>query len=378
MKRFVAVVAACVLASASSLAAGQADTWSGRGLRAESPDTIPADFRGRITYSGTYQADVTSSRGRTRQLSGGYTIEISYDGSAISGRYSGTGGMNPGSITGTRSGTRCRTLDTQSGMTNEAECTRTRFAVVARAQGAQNSSIARIEATATRFVDAAEEARQQRAAAAASAERAQIRQAEAQRATRAETARIAAMPRANAAQTRMLSDAIGQDSRSWRRNRYDAGSLSNVRISGNGMLRGDYTYNGGERGWLEGRIASGRVQCIQYHDTSGCAPVRVASAAAPSGTGNRPNWSESNNLPQARQITRCVRITAYTLTSYSERFGQLGSSYEEQLQNSCDSDEALTQTCTLFGRPSPPAQVIIPARSHNVQYNRSCIYSRGR
>ena len=282
MKQFGVIFAACALASASGAAAGQADTWSGRGLRAESQDVIPPDFRGRITYSGSYEAEVTSNRGRTRPFSGAYTIEISYDGSAISGRYSGTGGMSSGSITGTRSGTRCRTLDTQSGMTNEAECTRTRFAVVARAQGPRNTSIARVEATATRFVDAAVEAQQQRVAAAEAAERRRVQEAQAQREAAAEARRIAALPRASATHARLLAAAIEQDSQSWALDRYVRGSLNNVRIWGSGggetVVRGDFTYVDGRQGWIRGRIAGGQVLAIQYQNTFGYAAVRVPGA----------------------------------------------------------------------------------------------------
>lgn len=85
---------------------------------------------------------------------------------------------------------------------------------------------------------------------------------------------------ASAAQSRLLASAIRQDSYSWIVNEYDNGSLRDVQIidSKNGVItiRGDYTFNQGENGWIAAQIVNNNVSCIYYWDTSYCNPVRKA------------------------------------------------------------------------------------------------------
>lgn len=68
-------------------------------------------------------------------------------------------------------------------------------------------------------------------------------------------------------------DAVVQlDSRSWVFNRYDIGSMSNVRVrdgDAGSEAQGDYTYNGGTPGWVRVRFSGEDIQCIEYHDFAG-------------------------------------------------------------------------------------------------------------
>ena len=110
----------------------------------------------------------------------------------------------------------------------------------------------RFEAEATQFVDARVEEEQRRLAAAEAAGRA-----------RAAAAAYAALPNAGAALTRRLDGFVQTDSRGWAFNRYDAGSIANVKIiegsirSGNFVMQGYYSYNGGSRGWVMAKMAGG-------------------------------------------------------------------------------------------------------------------------
>lgn len=118
---------------------------------ASQDDSIPADFSGRISYSGTHQGTISGPRPQTR--SGAYTLELEIDGSALRGRYSGTGGMTAGTVSGTRSGSRCRLTDDRYGTVTEALCTRTRFSGDANVRSGGTAISIRLEARAVRLVE---------------------------------------------------------------------------------------------------------------------------------------------------------------------------------------------------------------------------------
>jgi hypothetical protein len=76
----------------------------------------------------------------------------------------------------------------------------------------------------------------------------------------------------------MVERAVRQDSGAWLMNRYDRGSISNVRVAertgGSTTLRAEYTYNGGSSGWVLARVVEGRVDCLGYWDMGGCTSIR--------------------------------------------------------------------------------------------------------
>ena len=147
---------AALSVACGSLALATPAAAQGRyGAWAAESDAIPANFRGQISYSGTHQGQLVAAR-RTREYSGHYNLELEINGSTLRGRYSGTGGINSGTVSGTRTGNRCRLTDDRWGTVTEAECTRSRFAGTARSpQVAQRQTRMNIDARATRVVDAA-------------------------------------------------------------------------------------------------------------------------------------------------------------------------------------------------------------------------------
>lgn len=163
--------------SISTLCRGADGVWRPRQAQ-RSPDALSPDFRGRVSYSGTHRGEATipgppvrrltardiirsATGGRTRQYSGSYSLEVQFDGDRVTGRYSGTGGVNSGSFTGTRSGDRCSIRDDSGKSAMEAECSATRFAGTAKsARGVSPSFSIIIETRATRVVDAAREREQ--------------------------------------------------------------------------------------------------------------------------------------------------------------------------------------------------------------------------
>jgi hypothetical protein len=84
-----------------------------------------------------------------------------------------------------------------------------------------------------------------------------------------------------------LDGFVTTDSRGWAFNRYDAGSMTNVKIidgsakSGNYVMQGYYTYNGGSRGWVMAKMAAGKLDCIQFWDAViGCRGIRTPEQGA--------------------------------------------------------------------------------------------------
>lgn len=68
----------------------------------------------------------------------------------------------------------------------------------------------------------------------------------------------------------ILDRYVLEDSKGWMFNRYDAGSMTNVKYKTQGkdmqIVRGYYTYNGGNSGWVEVEVVGGEVQCFRYWD----------------------------------------------------------------------------------------------------------------
>jgi hypothetical protein len=68
---------------------------------------------------------------------------------------------------------------------------------------------------------------------------------------------------------------IAHDASSWIMNRYDRGSMKNMKIvesSNQGRTKivyGEYTYNGGMSGWVRARFVDTKLQCLEFWDFSG-------------------------------------------------------------------------------------------------------------
>lgn len=83
-----------------------------------------------------------------------------------------------------------------------------------------------------------------------------------------------------------LDAVIRLDSNGWIMNRYDAESVFNEQIlemsadGQNGWLYGEYTYNGGNPGWVKVNLKDGDVNCVQFWDEGGCRKPGSGSAGA--------------------------------------------------------------------------------------------------
>lgn len=99
----------------------------------------------------------------------------------------------------------------------------------------------------------------------------------------------------------ILEKTVIKDSNSWSLNKYDVGSMKRIEIlsrSKNGIpssIMGEYTYNGGMRGWVKANLLNGdTIECLNYHDMGFCRPPRTEGKKTQSNPKNANNdW---NNL----------------------------------------------------------------------------------
>lgn len=255
---------------------------------AQSGDTIPPDFRGKIVYDGTMSGTVeVRGRGGAHVNAFGFNVnipttqnvpinatdhqEIEFNGNTFRGSGWVRGSANGSStFTGTRQGDICTSVG-NDGRQSVFRCTMSAIVGDDDYVNPQGQHVrSHTEMHRTGLVDFAERDRQAAAAHAA-----------AQQKAAQEAAYLASRPRASAAQSAALGRAIAQDSQAWSSNRYDGGSLHDVVVLKSGRdgttLRGNYTFNGGQNGWVQAQVGAGKVLCLEYWDFAGiCNSVRLA------------------------------------------------------------------------------------------------------
>jgi hypothetical protein len=313
------LVFALSLGCSPAMAADAQKPDSGAYAASPASDVLPPDFRGRISYRGTHQGQVnhagpplrslrigdivrSATGGRTEQHAGAYELELSFDGRAVSGRYSGTGGLPSGTLSGTRDGSSCRLVDDRYGSVIDAECTRSRFIGESRTQRGRDTTNIRLEADAVTFVDAAEEERlEMERRASADAERQAAMRASPPPATRqspsaagsgvrhADGSLILTTAALGISLDELLNRLVTVDARTWHFNHYVPGSIRNARYETTNrghttfVAHGTYSYvqgSGGPQleGWARVWIRDGRFGCIQFHDESDpdmCRPLNA-------------------------------------------------------------------------------------------------------
>ncbi len=286
----------------TTMASGQAGRYDASDDSVGSGGAPNSDAQAEVEYHGTFEQTVTipSNQGantrnvlgavlnnalntKTERSQGAYTITAKLNGAASTAVFSGTG-LQTITTSGTRNGGYCRFFDqTERGytITYEGHCSPQGFSGTVSATGRNGARLqGRFETTATKYVDVAERERAAAVAAAAREKEAAAARLAAEREVASAGAALAAKPNASPAMTALLERAVQQDSGAWVFNRYDAGSIRNVKVLQSGAktrLRGDYTYNDGSDGWVEADVASGRITCLSYWDVNECQPLRTAA-----------------------------------------------------------------------------------------------------
>ncbi len=154
----------------------------------------------------------------------------------------------------------------------EGRCDKNGFSGAIRGKTSRGQNIkGSFQSSAVQVVDLDERARQQLAA-----------EKSRQDAVAAAEAKIRNAPSAGPLLTKKLEGFVRTDAQGWAFNRFDEGSITNVKVidgsvkSGQYTLRGEYTYNGGAGGWVLAQMVGPKLGCIQFHDAIiGCRALRT-------------------------------------------------------------------------------------------------------
>jgi len=261
---------------------------------AEQPLANDVPRRAEITYGGQYDATLTVTRpvnmnnlslgsllqsamnSQRKPFQGSITFTAQLSGTAVTAAVSGTGGIYSRQLSGqVQSGTCHLAVSDNLGTADyTGKCDAKGFSGTFKGVTREGQKYqGRFDTTTTQVVDLDQREREQ--LAAQKAREAEIAAAE---------ERLRRAPSAGPALTKRLDGYVQTDSRGWAFNHYDSGSMTNVKIvdgsikSGHYVMRGDYTYNGGSRGWVFAKMAGPKLECIQFHDAIlGCRGLRSAA-----------------------------------------------------------------------------------------------------
>lgn len=254
-------------------------------------NAFPETFRGKVIYEGVHEGTRTTparpprglnlrdllasaSSGLSESYQGGIRLELEFDGGSVKGVWRQQGMIaGSGTVSGTRSGSTCQLISNE-GVSYQAVCAKSKFFANLSFFDSRNRKYKGIvNSNLISMVDYVERDRQ----LAERAEKNRIAAAEA-------AARYAALPSAGAALTQKFEQFVRQDSQGWAFNRYDYGSLANVKIvsgkagAGTYVMRGEYTYNGGAKGSVMVEMIGPKFNCIQFWDAvAGCRGLRTAA-----------------------------------------------------------------------------------------------------
>ena len=83
-----------------------------------------------------------------------------------------------------------------------------------------------------------------------------------------------------------LSAAVASDAKSWNLNTLDPGGVTRIEMrgvssTGRKVVRGYYTYNRGQPGWVDGEFNGPQLVCVLFHDVVdyGCRKVNTSVRA---------------------------------------------------------------------------------------------------
>ena len=136
----------------------------------------PVSQRGQATYRGTFSAAVSKKQRRARnqglgdllgqaingdvnatRYEGALTLVMKFDGAAVTADISGTGGINPGKLTGLVRNGSCRLTSADSLMVYEGPCTRTSFSGTIRSNPSNRDNVSgQFDARSSDYVDQSE------------------------------------------------------------------------------------------------------------------------------------------------------------------------------------------------------------------------------
>lgn len=283
-----------------------------------SPNGLPA--RSEVTYKGSWSATVTAiprmnlnnlsirsainqaMNVRTKNMGGEFNILVTINGSILTGFVWGNGFARE-QFDGTFHDGMCqmtgRNMDGADHI--EGQCGPSGFSGTLKGQTVDRHGYkASFETSAAQIVDLDQRDREQ--LAANKAEQARIAAAE---------AKLRNAPAAGPVLTKKLDGYVRTDAHGWAYNHYDVGSLRNVKVidgsvkRGVYVLRGEYTFNGGQPGWVLAKMSGANLQCIQFWDAMvGCRDLRTAQQGEATRRAVANAFSDS---PSDGEIHSCAR-----------------------------------------------------------------------
>ncbi|MEZ5710034.1 MAG: hypothetical protein R3E02_11675 [Blastomonas sp.] len=142
---------------------------------------------------------------------------------------------------------------------------------------------------------------------------------------------------------RRLEEILAADSRGWYVNRYSSNSLRNLRVTQGTLktdsfrIRGDFSYQNGRNGWIEFRVSSGILDCIEYWD-SACRRPRNA----PSIDGFAQSAQGNQQLPRKPPARTGRKATEWEhhVACYSSRMLIANFEYKRLKDAGKDTDQA--------------------------------------
>jgi hypothetical protein len=173
-------------------------------------------FRGKVIYQGTYSVNVEiptpanqrntlrfggsqiplGPSGRVENFKGSLTVELEFNGSAVSGTYKGTGVIDPGRMSGVVSGDQCELTESAQGNTSRtvAQCDMSVFnGTMVNIPGSRQKMELAFQAATTQVVDYDERDRKQAEGAVAAKAQSERATAKAKQDREAEAARSDAL-----------------------------------------------------------------------------------------------------------------------------------------------------------------------------------------
>lgn len=256
--------------------------------------------KARVTYRGTAKARITEKVRVPRRLSlrsaiesvanrdvrefdSAVTYELTFDGASVTGVFTGTGGAQTTTLSGTYRDGYCRLMDPKGSEVTEGRCDATGFSGRLSSTSVNRYDLSgSFATTAVKIVDVVAEQ-----------QRLQRERAERAAAYKAQQERLIARAYGKGSIADRLDAIVTLDAQKWMFNKYEAGSIQGVQtITGgptatNWTVRATYRYNGGMPGWVKAKVSGGSFACLEFHDFAGeCRPVgqpsshRVAMQAA--------------------------------------------------------------------------------------------------
>ncbi len=301
---------ATLFLSAMALVGGPAMAQQKTYLPADRTDSLPDDFRGKVSYFGNHSGEIIATRtGDARKptsdcnrpdqrcparIGGSLQVDLEFDGVVVRGSFRGSGGLRDSGLIGRRQGAQCRLFDLTDGSVWAGHCDREGFVgTVKSVAGSATQLSLTFETVGTKTNDYAERERQRNLALAA--------------ARRIEFLR-SIIASDDSVDDRVLAS-IELDSYSWSYDRLRPETLTITRRTklrrGIYVVEVEFDLDSGKKGWAHAQIDRDAIACIEFWDYPGkCRAVKLPTPPSPQGNDRDDSQQSSFLTPPPLIIPR--------------------------------------------------------------------------